>query len=288
VRYVDVIARGCVIELVDVAVEHRRRDGGPRQVSGVRLLYLRRGARRLGRESEQREDRQAGRAGAAELEPVGSLIAARELRGCPASQGRIASRRVRLVVQGEYLRPPRLADNQRLDLWISWQPLTAFLARLDECVQVAAVVLPGVVKVVVGSRLAGPERINECKVQLAAIDLGWAALVDAVEGVPDELVRDEQPQQRQIPLARENREQRRAVGLPALARQRGDRVLADLRRRDALSESAPAPYLACGCRQSPKQLAVRPRQQGTHLSECERRRVWSVACGTPVRVSTRG
>ena len=72
-------------------------------------------------------------------------------------------------------------------------------AALHERAQIAAVVLPRVVAVVVGDRRAGVERLAEREVQLATVRLPpRVALADVVQEVPDRLVGDQQAQQPSI------------------------------------------------------------------------------------------
>ena len=104
-----------------------------------------------------------------------------------------------------------------------------------------------------GARL---ERLDQRSVKLAPVrrSLRGAALVDAVEEVPDDLVRDEQSQQVQVPAPGQYPEQRRAVGVASLAFDRIERVFADRRVGDHQGTSSPKVDLARYGTQAPEQL----------------------------------
>jgi hypothetical protein len=74
---------------------------------------------------------------------------------------------------------------------VGGQRETAFLAYGDERFEVASVILPRMVPIVVGCLTARFECVNEGEVKLAAVHLSRAALVNAVEIVPGELVCNE-------------------------------------------------------------------------------------------------
>jgi hypothetical protein len=123
------------------------------------------------------------------------LVPVGELPGGPGLERRVAHVGVRVVVDREDLRAGGFARDQVADVLVAGQLRAALAARDHELLQVAAVVAPGVVAVVVAQRPAGVERVDERAVQLAAVALAGlgAALVDAVEEVPDDLVGDQQP-----------------------------------------------------------------------------------------------
>ena len=136
----------------------------------------------------------------------------------PSFQGRVAACGIGIVIgalDGAHRHP-------RKHMWthprVGRQRRAAQTAALDERAQIAAVVLPRMVAVVVGDRRAGVERLAEREVQLASVCLARVALAYVVEEVPDRLVGDEQAQQSLISAPRQHPEQRGALGVIALVR----------------------------------------------------------------------
>jgi hypothetical protein len=110
-------------------------------------------------------------------------------------------------------------------------------------------------------------------VQLTSIRRARVTLAYVVEEVPDRLVGDEQPQQLSISAPRQNPEQRRALGIIALARNRIERVFAQPPIGNRLRPGTPSVELARNRRQSPQQLTGGDSQQRPGLPGTERGRI---------------
>jgi len=97
------------------------------------------------------------------------------------------------VVDRENLGPLGFLDNEIAHTLVGGQSSAAFAAHVDERVQIAAVLTPGVVAVVVGDRPRWIERVDQREVQLASVCLtcGGRPLARAIEEVPDDLVSDQ-------------------------------------------------------------------------------------------------
>lgn len=97
------------------------------------------------------------------------------------------------MVDREDLGPAGFLDNEIAHTFVGRQSRAAFAADLDERVQIAAVVPPGVTAVVVGDRPRWIERVDQREVQLPSVCLACAGrpLARAVEEVPDDLVGDQ-------------------------------------------------------------------------------------------------
>ena len=85
---------------------------------------------------------------------------------------------VGIVVDAEHQRPARVAREQRPHALERRQRAAADAAGLDERGQVAAVVAPRVVPVLVVQRCAGVERVDQRAVELSAVAraVGWRSL----------------------------------------------------------------------------------------------------------------
>jgi hypothetical protein len=155
-----VVAVLAVFGLVDEAVEHRRehRYLGPVGVVGlVGLSFVEPGFRRQ-REQKEEAELTAHRRG--QLEPL-PLILVRKLDRRQVSKGGVALSWIRQVVEGEAVaRPLRLAGQQRLHGRKRRQRLTSALAVFDQGMEIASVVFPRVIGVVVAQRPAGRQRIG--------------------------------------------------------------------------------------------------------------------------------
>jgi hypothetical protein len=110
-----------------------------------------------------------------------------------------------------------LQCDQRRHRAIAGWSSTVFLAGFYERAEIAAVVLPRTVQVIVARSARRIQSVDESFEEVRALhDSAWGVLVDAVEKVPDDLVGDEHPQQRQAARCRKDREQRGTVGMWAL------------------------------------------------------------------------
>ncbi len=250
-----------VFGLVDVAVEHRRGRRDPGKVRGARAAQLELRARRLSGEREEREDRERGAGGAAQLEPADARPLAELARG-PVDQRSVSLARVGLVVEREHLRPARFTHDESFDGSVGRQHGATAATRLDERPKVAAVLVPRVVAVVVRDRRGRVERLDEREVQLTAVARSGlrATLVDGVEKVPDRLKGDEKSQQVLVTSAREGPEQSRTVRVSALAPERAQRVLAQRFIGDRVRTRDPAVDLRGYRVQAPDELACRGAQ----------------------------
>jgi hypothetical protein len=94
-------------------------------------------------------------------------------------------------------------------------------------------------------------------VKLTAVVLAnvSAALAHAVEEIPDQLMRDKEPQQAEVATASERPEKGCAVGVSSLVGKNVKRVVANVRIRDLLSGGTPALDLARHRCATPHQLA---------------------------------
>jgi hypothetical protein len=97
------------------------------------------------------------------------------------------------VVDREDLGPACFLENEVAHTLVGGQCSAAFAADVDERVQIAAVVAPGVVAVVVGDQPRWIERVDQREVQLSSVCLtrGGRPLARAIEEVPDDLVGDQ-------------------------------------------------------------------------------------------------
>lgn len=262
-----------VLGPVDPTVEHRRGRRDPRVVGAVDTSDVRAANDAIGRKREQdvHGQRRAGRAG--QLIPAG-LGAGRPflLRPCPQSS--IAGDRIGVVVDGQHLRPPRLPQEQWLDGFKGGQSSGHRAADAHKLAQIAAVIAPRVVAVVVADRQARIERMHEREVQSPAVDLspGRSPLVHGVQEVPHDLVRDQQSQQVQVTARDQNAEQRGPVGVSPLVCEGVQSVLADRVVRYLACDRPPAPHLAGYGRQPPGQLAYDRSRQHAELTCRERNR----------------
>lgn len=108
-RDVAVVAVVDVLELVDVAVEHRRRRREPGKIRGVGARHFALRAVRFRGEGQECVDREWRACGAGELPPA-RLLFAGVFSGDPMSERQLALDCVWVVVKREHLRVLGLVD----------------------------------------------------------------------------------------------------------------------------------------------------------------------------------
>ncbi len=123
-----------------------------------------------------------------------------------------------MVVDSKYLCSLGLAEHQVTHPRIGRQPPTALLASLYKGTQVAAIVTPGMLVVVVGDRGLGIDRLSDRQMEVVTISLPvfGRPLAEIVEVVPDQLVGDQQSQQLEVARTGQRPEEGRPVRMGAL------------------------------------------------------------------------
>jgi hypothetical protein len=262
-----VIAAGGVVELIDVAVQHRGCQRAPGKIDGVSAVEIALPERGFGSHRQEQVDCQRCGCRTTQLKPI-SLPPTGKLPRGPLPERDLATVGIRVVVEGKDLSTPRFADRLRTNARIGRQIRAVLTASFHERSQIATIVAPGMQAVVVGDRRLGVQRLGERKMQLAAVRLAGVrrTLVHIVEKLQGDLVGHEESQQMHVAPARQIQNRAAPSRWVRLQASEASASSTNPRVRDGRRASSPGIDLAGHRPQPPQQLAGRGGQQPPDLS----------------------